>query len=156
MNVTPAGYTSVAPWIVTSDSRRLLDFITDAFDGVDPAIVPLEDGTIGHAEIRIGDTVVLAFDQRDGWPDTPSFLRVWVQDADLALARDTAAGARIVTGAATSAFGQRGARMRDPWATSGGSLPWSNTSASSRACAECPNPASPRPCAMPKRPSIMS
>jgi hypothetical protein len=34
--------------------------------------VPLEDGSIRHAEIRVGDTIVLAFDQRRGWPDTPS------------------------------------------------------------------------------------
>ena len=78
----PAGYTTVAPWIVTSDTGRLLEFITAAFDGSELARVPLEDGTIGHAEIRVGDTILLAFDRRDGWPEMPSLLRVFVADAD--------------------------------------------------------------------------
>jgi uncharacterized glyoxalase superfamily protein PhnB len=111
----PDGYTTVAPWIVTDDSGALLDFVTAAFDGEELGRVPLQDGTIGHAEIRIGDTVVLAFDRRDGWPAMPSLLRVWVPDADAAMARAVELGGRIVTEASTSAFGQRGGRVRDPF-----------------------------------------
>lgn len=49
---TPDGYTTVAPWIVTRDTGHLLAFVTSVFDGVELGRVPLEDGTIGHAEIR--------------------------------------------------------------------------------------------------------
>ena len=63
MTTTPAGYTTVAPWIVTEDTAALLDFVTAAFDGAELVRVPVEDGSIGHAEIRVGDTVLLAFDQ---------------------------------------------------------------------------------------------
>jgi PhnB protein len=112
---TPAGYTAVAPWIVTDDTRALLDFITTAFDGVDSALVPLQDGTIGHAEIRVGDTVLLAFDRRRGWPHMPSMLRVFVADADAATSAAVAAGASVVTPLLTQAFGQRGSRVRDPF-----------------------------------------
>ena len=116
MNSTaPAGYTTVAPWIVTSDTGQLLDYITAVFDGVELARVPLEDGTIGHAEIRVGDTILLAFDQLPDWPAMPSLLRVFVADADAAIARAVAAGARVVTAPATHAFGQRGGRVRDPF-----------------------------------------
>jgi PhnB protein len=111
----PAGYTTVAPWIVTHETRRLLDFITTVFDGEELARVPLEDGSIGHAEIRVGDTVLLAFDQRAGWPDTPSLLRIFVPDADATMSRAGAAGGRVVTRPLTQAFGQRGGRVRDPF-----------------------------------------
>jgi PhnB protein len=110
----PAGYTAVAPWIVTRDTGRLLDFITTVFDGEELARVPLADGSIGHAEIRVGDTVLLAFDQRPGWPDMPALLRIFVPDADATLARAVAAGARVVTPPRTQAFGQRVGRVRDP------------------------------------------
>jgi PhnB protein len=50
--------------------------------------VPLEDGSIGHAEIRVGDTILLAFDQRSGWLDMPSLLRVFVDDADATRVED--------------------------------------------------------------------
>ena len=111
----PAGYTTVAPWIVTHDTGRLLDFIATVFDGEELARVPLEDGSIGHAEIRVGDTVLLAFDHRAGWPDTPSLLRVFVPDADATMSRAVAAGGRVVTRPLTQAFGQRGGRVRDPF-----------------------------------------
>ena len=111
----PAGYTTVAPWIVTADTGRLLDFVSAVFGGVELARVPLEDGSIGHAEIRVGDTVLLAFDQRPGWPALPSLLRVFVDDADATMRRAVTAGARVVTAAATHAFGQRGGRVRDPF-----------------------------------------
>ncbi|MGI5242642.1 NAD(P)H-binding protein [Dactylosporangium sp. CA-139066] len=119
----PAGYTTVAPWIVTPDTAGLLGFVTAVFDGVELGRVPLEDGTIGHAEIRVGDTVLLAFDRRPDWPATPSLLRVFVPDADAAIARAVAAGARVVTASATHAFGQRGGRVRDPW----GNIWWVST-----------------------------
>jgi PhnB protein len=111
----PSGYTTVAPWIVTHDTGRLLDFITAAFDGHELGRVPLEDGSIGHAEIRVGDTIVLAFDQRPGWPDLPSLLRVFVDDADATMSRAVGAGAQVITQPRTQAFGQRGGRVRHPF-----------------------------------------
>jgi PhnB protein len=108
-------YTTVAPWIVTPDTGALLDFVAAVFDGVELGRVPLEDGSIGHAEIRVGDTVLLAFDRNPEWPAMPSLLRVFVPDADTAMARAVEAGARVVTESATHAFGQRGGRVRDPW-----------------------------------------
>ena len=116
MNSTaPAGYTTVAPWIVTPDTGQLLDFVAAVFDGAELARVPLEDGTIGHAEIRVGDTILLGFDQRPDWPAMPSLLRVFVADADATMQRAVAAGARVITASATHAFGQRGGRVRDPF-----------------------------------------
>jgi uncharacterized glyoxalase superfamily protein PhnB len=115
MDTSLAGYTTVAPWIVTDDTAALFEFIADAFDGAELAQVPLEDGSIGHAEIRVGDTVLLAFDRRPGWPEMPSLLRVFVEDADAVTDAAVAAGASIVTEPATHAFGQRIGRVRDPF-----------------------------------------
>jgi len=114
MTAPPAGYTTAAPWIVTRDTRKLFEFITEVFDGVELGLVPLEDGSIGHAEIRLGDTVLLAFDQREGWPDMPALLRVFVADADATTKAALDAGATLVTRPLTQAFGQRGSRVRDP------------------------------------------
>ncbi|MER7540745.1 VOC family protein [Streptomyces sp. NPDC097704] len=120
---TPKGYTTVAPWVVTDDTGAFLDFVAQAFGGEELARVATEDGGIGHGEIRVGDTVVLAFDRRADWPVLPSLLRVFVADADEAFDRAAAAGARVVTPLAFDAFGQRGGRVRDPfgniwWVTS--------------------------------------
>jgi PhnB protein len=115
LTVTPTGYTTVAPWVVTDDTGAFLDFVAGAFGGVELARVVTEDGLIGHGEIRVGDTVVLAFDRHPDWPSMPSLLRVFVADADEAFARAVAAGASVVTALADDAFGQRGGRVRDPF-----------------------------------------
>lgn len=112
---TPEGYTTVAPWVVTDDTGALLDFIARVFDGEELARVAVDDGSIGHGEIRVGDTVVLAFDRQPEWPAMPSLLRVWVPDADATFAKATEAGATIVTALASNAFGQRGGRIKDPF-----------------------------------------
>ncbi|MGI5359442.1 VOC family protein [Streptomyces sp. CA-252508] len=114
-HTAPEGYTSVAPWVVTDDTGALLDFIIAAFDGEEIARVPVEDGTIGHGEIRVGDTVVLAFDRRPDWPVMPSLLRVYVPDADAAVAAAVAHGAQVITVVTDSAWGDRGGRVRDPF-----------------------------------------
>ncbi|MFC8797647.1 VOC family protein [Promicromonospora sp. NPDC057138] len=114
-DATPAGYTTVAPWVVTDDTGALLDFVATAFEGEELARVVTEDGLVGHGEIRVGDTVVLAFDRRPEWPVMPSLLRVFVPDADAAFARAIAAGAVVVTDLDDNAFGQRGGRIKDPF-----------------------------------------
>ncbi|WP_166980898.1 VOC family protein [Paramicrobacterium fandaimingii] len=114
-NVQPVGYTSVAPWVVTSDTGAFLDFVTRVFDGEELARIATEDGSIGHGEIRVGDTVVLAFDRRTEWPAMPSLLRVFVPNADEVFATAAANGAETVTTLADNAFGQRGGRIKDPF-----------------------------------------
>jgi PhnB protein len=115
ISAAPEGYTSVAPWVVTDDTGAFLDYVSQAFDGTELGRVATEDGLIGHGEIRVGDTVVLAFDRRPDWPVMPSLLRVFVHDADAAFARAVEAGGTVVTPVASDAFGQRGGRIKDPF-----------------------------------------
>ncbi|MFF0081375.1 VOC family protein [Streptomyces canus] len=114
-SAAPEGCTTVAPWVVTDDTGAFLDFVTEVFEGEELARVATESGAIGHGEIRIGDTVVLAFDRSADWPVMPSLLRVFVTDADETFARALKAGATVVTSLADSAFGQRGGRIKDPF-----------------------------------------
>lgn len=114
-NFQPEGYTTVTSWIVTEDTAKLLDFITEVFDGVDNGRVATEDGGIGHAEIKVGDTMLLAFDRRPDWPELPALLRIWVADPDATVEKAVKAGARVVTELSNAAWGDRGARIRDPF-----------------------------------------
>ncbi|MEU9315098.1 VOC family protein [Streptomyces sp. NPDC048295] len=114
-STAPEGYTTVAPWVVTDDTGAFLDFVTQAFGGEELARVSTEDGSIGHGEIRVGDTVVLAFDRRADWPTMPSLLRVFVTDADEAFSGAVAVGGQVVTSLVDDAFGQRGGRIKDPF-----------------------------------------
>ena len=110
----PPGYGAVTPWVISTDTARLIDFTAAAFGAEELARIPGPDGGIGHAEVRIGDSVVMMFDARDGWPDTPAFLRLYVADADVAFQRALDAGATPVTEVTALFFGDRIGRVRDP------------------------------------------
>ncbi|WP_369746218.1 VOC family protein [Paenarthrobacter sp. AMU7] len=114
ISTVPSGYSSVSPWLITRDTNALFEFITAAFGAEEIDRVVGEDGTIGHAEARIGDSVVLAFDGRPHWPETPSYLRLYTHDADAAFHAALAAGATAVSVLDNSAWGDRGARIQDP------------------------------------------
>jgi PhnB protein len=121
----PEGYTTVAPWLVTADTRRLMRFLDEAFGAEELALLATPDGTVAHAEMRIGDVVVLLFDTPPGWPATPSHLRIYVADADAAVERAVVAGAGLVTPVSELFWGDRVGRVRDPldniwWVQEGG------------------------------------
>jgi uncharacterized glyoxalase superfamily protein PhnB len=110
----PQPYGTVCPWVITRDTARMIEFATAAFDAKDMGRVLNDDGSIGHAEFLIGDSVILAFDARPHWPDTPAFLRIYVPDADAAVERAVRAGAEVVTPLDDAPWGNRSARVRDP------------------------------------------
>ncbi|RZQ60819.1 VOC family protein [Amycolatopsis suaedae] len=116
----PAGYNTVSPWIINADTAGVLDFMTTVFGAEELGRMVGEDGTIGHAEARIGESVVLLFDSRPDWPATPAFLRIYVEDGDAVLDRATAAGATVVTELTELFWGDRVGRVRDPF----GNLWW--------------------------------
>ena len=91
------------------------DFLRKAFGAVERGRVPNGDGTLGHAEVWIGNRVVQMFDAKAEWPDTPAFLTLYVADCDTTHQRALQAGATEVTPLATNAWGDRGSRIRDPF-----------------------------------------
>ncbi|MEU9022983.1 VOC family protein [Actinomadura sp. NPDC048394] len=108
----PEGYGTVTPWIVTRDTAALIRFIEDAFGGEELSRMEV-DGRIGHAEARIGDSVVLMFDSP--FPvETPGLLRLFVDDADAVVERAVAAGASVVTRPTELFWGDKVGRVRDP------------------------------------------
>ncbi len=110
----PEGCATVMPWIISRDTARLLDFMKQAFGAQELSRVYLADGTIGHAEAKIGDSIIGSFDSREGWPDTPCFLRLYVEDADAVYQQALSAGAVTVTEMTSLVWGDRGGRVRDP------------------------------------------
>jgi PhnB protein len=109
---------TVTPYVAAKGADRFLDFVEAVFTGFTgekAARVRNPDGTVGHAEIRVGDSVIMAFDSRPEWPHTPAFLSVYVDDSDAVVARALQAGATLVTEVTTSGIvGERGGRIKDP------------------------------------------
>lgn len=112
----PPRYARVNAWVISRDTGAEVKFLTAMFGAVEtPGSGILDpDGDIGHVEVEIGDSVIMLFDAKPGWPLTPSHLRVYVGDVAAAAEQAVAAGALEVTQPTTLAFGDRVARVRDP------------------------------------------
>ena len=111
----PGGKGTVTPYVSVLGAAAWLDFVEFTFQTEKAFRVPDQDGTIGHAEILVGDSVLMAFDAKPEWPATPSLLSVYVDDVDKVLARALEAGATVVTELTTSKIvGDRGCRIKDP------------------------------------------
>lgn len=109
----PEGYTTVTPFVIVKGAAEFIDFTKKAFDAEELTRVG-EDGAIGHAEVRIGNAIVMLFDSKDYWPPTPAFLRLYVDDCDAAYEQALKAGGTSVTKPTDAPWGDRVARVKDP------------------------------------------
>ena len=118
----PEGYHSITPYITVDDAAKAIDFYKAALGATE--IVRMEmGGKIGHAEVRIGDSVVMLSDE---WPDRgklgpksrggpTSSLMVYVQDVDAAFTKAVGAGAVETMPVADQFWGDRMGGLRDPF-----------------------------------------
>ena len=94
----PDGYHAVTPYLVVDGAARLIDFLQEVFDAEEVERFAAPGDRIGHAEMRIGDSVVMLGDAHGEHKPLQTMLYVYVDDADATYQRALAAGA--VAGAA--------------------------------------------------------
>lgn len=119
----PEGYTSVAPYLVVDGAQRTIEFLVAVFDAEPLRMHPVGEGRLGHAEVRIDDTVLMLADAADGWPAIPSHVHLYVPKVDATWARALAAGADPVQAPEEKGDGDRRGGFRD----AGGTTWWIST-----------------------------
>lgn len=108
---------SVNPFIVIDDAAGFIDFAQFVFDGTEETAVrtATPNGSLIHAEVRIGDSLILLSDRQEGWSAHPGYFEIWVSNAELVIARAIERGSTLVT-PATPFYGELTlARVEDPW-----------------------------------------
>jgi uncharacterized glyoxalase superfamily protein PhnB len=109
----PEGRPRVSPYLVTKEADRVIDFLervvgaTVEYRLADPA------GKVMHAEVRIGDSVVMVSDGSKEHPPAPATLHVYVEDVDTTHAAALAAGATEVRAPEDQFYGDRSGGVRD-------------------------------------------
>ncbi len=110
MSYKPDGYTDLAPYLLVEDAEAVLAFCETVFGAARLRVIGNEDGSIMHAECRIGDTVLM-MGEADGPPVT---LHVYVDDPDAAFDRAVAAGAEVIEAMTEKGDGDRRGGVRAP------------------------------------------
>lgn len=121
----PDTYRRVTPCLVVDGAARALAFYADVFGAVERMRTPGPGGTIVHAEIEIGDAVVIVEDEDPqrgtqapppgGLPGTPVFQFVYVEDVDAVVARAVELGAALRRPPEDQFYGDRDAYLVDPF-----------------------------------------
>jgi len=119
----PTGYAGVTPYLIIRGAARALDFYKKAFGATELMRFPAPGGKIGHAEMKIGDSVVMMADEStemghnspqtlDG---TPVSMLFYVADVDAQFAKALAAGGVVKQPLKDQFYGDRSGTIMDPF-----------------------------------------
>jgi len=121
----PEGYHSVTPYLIIGDGRasEALGFYARAFGATEIMRMPGPNGGIMHAEIRLGDSVLMLADEAPKmeaygpkhYGGSPVTLHVYVPDVDATVKQAETAGATIIRPLADQFYGDRTAGLKDPF-----------------------------------------
>jgi PhnB protein len=115
----PEGYHAVTPTLNVKGAAKLIDFLKSVFGAQERMRMPGPGGAIMHAEVQIGDSVVMLSDAIQQ-PPISSSLFVYVTDADATYQRALKAGAKSVMEPADMFWGDRFSSVEDAFGNSWG------------------------------------
>ena len=119
----PPGYHSITPYMALRDAKAAIDFYKRAFGAEMVLKLDMPDGKIAHAEIRIGDSILMLSEENPEWGNlspqslggSPVFLMLYVADVDTAFPKAIAAGATEVRPVKDQFYGDRSGTLKDPY-----------------------------------------
>src|SRR4029450_8068053 len=106
-------YGTVTPYLVVPDADAELAFLKAAFGGTEANCQRNPDNTVMHAEIKIGDSLVMLGQASGPWKPRPAALYLWVEDVDATYARALQAGATSESEPEDKPYGHRNAGVID-------------------------------------------
>jgi PhnB protein len=119
----PDDYPRVIPYLYVDGAGAAIDFYRSVLGASERMRLPVPDGRIGHAELEIGDSLVMLADAN---PDmdvrspksiggTPVAIHVYVEDVDGVFGRAMAAGAKQLRPVENQFYGDRSGQFEDPF-----------------------------------------
>jgi PhnB protein len=110
----PDGYHTVTPYLTVKDAGVQIEFLQQAFNATLKFHMKDDNGVIRHAELQIGDSMVMLGQSRDEWIPKPANFYLYVPDCDALYKSAIAAGGRSVQEPATQFYGDRHGGVDDP------------------------------------------
>jgi PhnB protein len=119
----PTGYHAITPYLIIDGAARAIEFYQRAFDAKELMRIPAPKDRVGHAEIKVGDSVIMLADEHpemDAYAPThfngsPVSLLLYVTDVDKQFKQALAAGATEVRPVADQFYGDRSGCLKDPF-----------------------------------------
>jgi len=119
----PEGYPRAMPYLSIDGAAAAIDFYTTVLDAKERMRMPTPDGKVGHAELELGDSIIMLADESPDMGNkspkslggTPVSIMVYVEDVDATFAKALKAGATEVQPLENKFYGDRSGSFDDPW-----------------------------------------
>ena len=111
----PAGFHSVTPYLLVKDVAKEMEFLTKAFGATERVRMPGPNGSVMHAEMQIGDSIIMMGKPQNDADLGKAMLYVYVADVDATYQKCLAAGGTAVREPKDQFYGDRSAGIRDPF-----------------------------------------
>jgi PhnB protein len=119
----PDGYPQVSPYLMVDGAAQAIDFYTDVLGARERMRMPAPDDRIGHAELEVGDAVIMLADE---FPDmghrgprsiggTPVTIHIYVENVDDVFKRAIEKGAKELRAVENQFYGDRAGQFEDPF-----------------------------------------
>lgn len=123
VNAIPKGYEGATPYLIIKGAARALEFYRKAFGATEIMRFAGPDGSVGHAEIKIGQALIMLADEfpemncksPHSFGGSPVSIMVYVQDVDAFVKQAVAAGAKVITPVENKFYGDRSGSVEDPF-----------------------------------------
>lgn len=123
VNPIPEGYRTITPYLVLKGAAEALAFYAKAFGAVETVRMPGPGGSVMHAEVRIGDSMLMLSDEFPDWGQLGPLARggstctimLYVEDCDATFQRAVAAGCTATMPPTDEFWGDRFAKVTDPF-----------------------------------------
>jgi PhnB protein len=109
----PDEYHNVTPYMIVAGADRLIDYLKTVFGGEETQRLAGSDGAIGHAEVRIGDSLVMLADAGPQSTAFPGMLHIYVEDCDATYEKALAAGGSSLREPVNEFYGDRISAVSD-------------------------------------------
>jgi PhnB protein len=121
----PKGYNTVTPYLVIKGAAKAIDYYKKVFGATETVRMPGPNGTVGHAELKIGDSHIMLADENPSMGQghtsastiggSPISLYVYLQDVDKVFDRAIAEGAKVLKPVQDQFYGDRSGFLQDPF-----------------------------------------
>jgi PhnB protein len=109
----PDGYHTITPYLTVTDAAAQIEFLQKAFGAEKRYSHSDPDGSIRHAEVKVGDSMVMIGQARDQWKPRPSDFYLYVENVDDWYKRAVLAGGKSLGEPTNQAYGDRSAGVED-------------------------------------------
>ena len=111
----PDGYHTITPYFVMKNPREFIEFLKKAFNAESVSMSVSPDSKVMHAEIRIGDSMMMMSEASENNPAVNGSIYLYVNDTDAIYKQALEAGAESLMEPADQFYGDRNAGVKDPF-----------------------------------------